>query len=198
MRQLFFTIFTALILFSCGDKNAKKENTSKEVETSEETPKHEGSINMVFFENDSLITQYQYSKDLDEKIRRKERSILAGRDQDMASYQEMYKTAVEKAPLMTTMEKQKVEQDLMAKEQQLMAKDQDTEQKYIKWKTDLLIEYQELLDSLLNQFRVEHNYDVLVPSGGGITKFYYAPSYDVTDTLVKYLNARYKPEESNN
>lgn len=193
MNKLIIALATFAFIACSNDKadSAKETKEAKKINTEALT---NGGLKFAFFENDSLVTKYKYSIDLDEKLRRKERSILANRDQDMASFQEMYKTAVEKAPLMTTMEKQQVEQDLMKREQELMAKDQDTEQKYIQWKTDLLIGFQKHLDSLLTQFREEHGYDALVPSGGGITKFYYSPDYDVTDSLINYLNSRYKPE----
>lgn len=195
MNKLIFLIALSPLAFAC---TSKKDNTSesKTELKKAEAPKLDANaaLVMVFFENDSLITQYKYSKDLEEKIRRKERTIISGREQDMAAFQEMYKSAVERAPYMTTNEKQKAEQDLVKREQELMNKDQQTEQKYIEWKTDLLVNFQKHLDSLLTQFRTEHSYDVLVPSGGGITKFYYSADFDVTDTLINYLNVRYKPE----
>jgi outer membrane protein len=195
MNKLIFLIALSPLAIACTSKKDNTNETKTEVKKAE-APKVDGnsSLVMVFFENDSLITQYQYSKDLEEKIRRKERTIISGREQDMAAFQEMYKSAVERAPYMTTNEKQKAEQDLVKREQELMNKDQQTEQKYIEWKTDLLVNFQKHLDSLLTQFREEHGYDVLVPSGGGITKFYYSTDYDVTDTLINYLNVRYKPE----
>jgi outer membrane protein len=195
MKKLVVIASVLALAVACKSENKNTTEPQSEIKKAE-APKIDGSKNivMVFFENDSLITKYQFSKDLEEQIRRKERTIMSGREQDMALFQDMYKAAVEKAPLMTTMERQKAEQDLANKEKELMAKDQQTEQKYIEWKTDLLVNFQKHLDSLLTQFRTEHGYDVLVPSGGGITKFYYTPDFDVTDTLINYLNVRYKPE----
>jgi outer membrane protein len=195
MNKLVFLIALLPLAFACTSKKDNATENKTEIKKAE-APKLDANsaLVMVFFENDSLITKYKYSKDLEEQIRRRERTIISSREQDMSAFQEMYKSAVERAPYMTTNEKQKAEQDLVKREQELMNKDQQTEQKYIEWKTDLLVNFQKHLDSLLTQFRTEHGYDVLVPSGGGITKFYYSADFDVTDMLINYLNVRYKPE----
>ncbi|MFP5471379.1 MAG: OmpH family outer membrane protein [Bacteroidia bacterium] len=194
MKKLVYLISAATLMLACNSKSGNEKSSEEKPKVKAVLPDSASGLNIVFFENDSLITQYTYSKELDEQIRRKERGILSGREQDMASFQEMYKSAVEKAPMMTTNERQQIEQQLAQKEQELMAKDQTTEQSYIKWKTDILINFQAHLDSLLENFRTEHGYDVIVPSGGGITKFYYSKNLDVTDTLINYLNVRYKPK----
>jgi len=193
MNKLFYLLLTSALFFACDSKKSNDASSEEKPAAKIVMPDSAANLNIVFFENDSLIVRYTYSKELEEQIRRKERTILSGREQDMASFQEMYKVAVEKAPLMTTNERQQTEEQLAKKEQELMAKDQATEQNYIKWKTDILVNFQAHLDSMLENFRVEHGYDVIVPSGGGITKFYYSKHLDVTDTLINYLNVRYKP-----
>lgn len=194
MNKLVYLISAATLMFACNSKSDNEKAPESKSKAKDVVADSSSGLNIVFFENDSLITKYTYSIELDEQIRRKERGILSTREQDMASFQEMYKSAVEKAPMMTTNERQQIEQQLVQKEQELMAKDQATEQSYIKWKTDILVGFQKHLDSILEDFRVENGYDVIVPSGGGITKFYYSKNLDVTDTLINYLNVRYKPK----
>ena len=117
---------------------------NKEVKTSSETPViNKNSTNssdytsssnetvIALFDNDSLLVRYNYSKDIEEKIRRKERSILANRESKMKDFQELYQTLNQKAPTMTQLEAQQAEQQLLNKQQELDAEDQQTQQKYI-------------------------------------------------------------------
>lgn len=195
MNNIFkaFLVLGVITVVSCGEKTDSKETVKSIVKPVKEemSSDNSGSYTIVLFDNDSLIKNYQYSKDLETKITRKERSLLASRDEKMKDFQEMYNTLAQKAPTMTQLEGQEAERKLMLKQQELDDEDQKVNQQYIKWKTDLLIEYQKHLDSVLNIFRIENDIDILIPSGGGITKFYYAEPLDMTTNLVDYLNLAY-------
>ncbi len=195
-----FTLSLGVItLFSCNNSTKTESSKAGSVKKEKTTTSLSNSnqITTALFDNDSLLVNYDYSKDIETKIRRKERSILANRDSKMKDFQELYQTLNQKAPTMTQLEAQQAEQQLLSKQQELDAEDQRIQQQYIDWKTNILIEYQNNLDSLLENFRVENNIDVLIPSGGGITKFYYSNSLDVTEQVIEYLNSEYSKKETN-
>ena len=189
-------IFAVIVLFSCSEKTT----TETKPETSEkaapvELNNEKESLNIALINNDSLLVNYQYSKDIDEKIRRKERSLMANREEVMAEFQEFYQTLNQKAPTMTQFEAQQAEQLLMKKKEEIDLNDQEVQQNYIDWKTKILVNYQAHLDSTLENFRIKNNIDILIPSGGGITKFYYNNALDITQPLVEYLNLEYTKKD---
>ena len=189
---------STLIIFSCNNSSTKVEKTEVKSTITEETKSATTSNSEMvsaLFNNDSLLVNYNYSKEIDEKIRRKERSLIANRESKMKDFQNLYQTLNQKAPTMTQLEAQQAEQQLMQKQQELDAEDQQVQQKYIDWKTNILLSYQAHLDSTLENFRIENDIDLLIPSGGGITKFYYSSSLDVTNKVVDYLNLHYAKKE---
>lgn len=190
----FITLFFLLVfgLFACNNNDAPvSEKATKKEQKSKDSSQKEDGISIALFDNDSLIEKYKYSKDIEEKIRRKERSILANREAKMKDFEDYYKTLNQQAPTMTQNEMMQAEQQLVQRQQQLDSEEQETQRKYIDWKTQILVNYQDHLDSLLESYRSENDIDVLVPSGGGITKFYYAPTYDITEDVIEYLNLQY-------
>ena len=193
--KLFALSTSVILLSSCNntssDVKLNEEKTTTQVSTAEVNLTPSEQVITALFDNDSLLVKYDYSKDIEEKIRRKERSILANRDAKMKDFQELYQTLNQKAPTMTQLEAQQAEQQLLSKQQELDAADQQTQQKYIDWKTEILIAYQKQLDITLENFRSENNIDILIPSGGGITKFYYSNSLDITNQVIDYLNLHY-------
>lgn len=189
-------ILGALFVISCTNSNDSKQDNKQEKQSNFQINKDETSnpsqYKIALFDNDSLLVKYQYSKDIEEKIRRKERSIIANREAKMKDFQELYNTLNQKLPTMTQLEAQQAEQQLLNKQQELDFEDQQTQQKYIDWKTKILVDYQAHLDSTLENYRKEHNIDILIPSGGGITKFYYNVNLDITNSVIEYLNERFK------
>ena len=191
--------FSTLIIFSCNNTSTEEVAADLIVSPTEEKSTTQISNEMVtaLFDNDSLLVNYDYSKDIEEKIRRKGISLSANRESKMKDFQNLYQTLSQKAPTMTQLEAQQAEQELMLKQQELDAEDQKVQQKYIEWKTNILLTYQAHLDSTLENFRVQQNIDLLIPSGGGITKFYYTNSLDVTNQVVNYLNLHYAKTKEN-
>lgn len=186
----FFMAATAATVASCG--NANKDNEEIESSKPAETPAQ--GYKIAFVQIDTLTSQYQKCKDLEEEFAKKRanaeatinakgKSFSAQMQEFTRKYQSNQFTQqqfeVEQARL------SKLQQDLEALQARLSNSLQEEYQKEFQSLTDTI-------QSFTKSYAKAKGYDFIFCKSSGIDNVLYAnEAYDVTDEVVKALNKRY-------
>ncbi len=187
----FFMTAVAATVASCG--NSAK-NSDEDIESAKPAESPAQGYKIAFVQIDTLTSQYQKCKDLEEEFAKKranaEATINAKGKNFSAQMQEFTRKyqsnqftqqqfEVEQARL------QKLQQDLEGLQARLSNSLQEEYQKEFQALTDTI-------QSFTKSYAKAKGYDFILCKSSGIDNVLYAnDSYDVTDEVVKALNKRY-------
>lgn len=197
--------FSTLVLFgllvgalatttSCN--NAEKESPAEEAPV-KTAKKDAPSYKIAYVQIDTLTSQYQKCKDLEEEFTKKranaEATINAKGKSFTAQMQEFNRKY---------QSNQFTQQQFEAEQARLAKLQQDLESLQARLSNSLQEEYQkefqaltDTIQSFTKSYAKEKGYDFILCKSSGIDNVLYAnEAYDVTDEVVKALNKRYKKD----
>ncbi|MBO7581717.1 MAG: OmpH family outer membrane protein [Bacteroidaceae bacterium] len=184
----------AASITSCNNANNENAEESAPVKTSADKAV---SYKIAFVQIDTLTSQYQKCKDLEEEFTKKranaEATINAKGKNFTAQMQEFNRKY---------QSNQFTQQQFEAEQARLSKLQQDLQDLQARLSNSLQEEYQKefqaLTDSIQNftkSYAKEKGYDFILCKSSGIDNVLYAnESYDVTDEVVKALNKRYSKD----
>lgn len=149
---------------------------------------------MVYVNTDSLLSQYQLAKDLNDQLVQKQKISKANLDSKAASFEKEAAAFQEKVQRNGFLNQQSAE----AQQQELIKKQQGLQQLEYELTSQLGKEQQDLnrqlYDSIVNFLKIynqKYNYQFIMghTPGGGL--LYANENLDITDTIIKALNSRY-------
>lgn len=151
-------------------------------------------ISMVYVNTDTLLTQYLFAKDLNEKLVAKQKSSKANLEYKAASFEKeaaAFQEKVQRNAFVSQQSAETQQQELMQKQQNLQQLEYDLTQQLAKDQQDL---NRQLYDSVVNFLKIynrNYNYQFILghTPGGGL--LYANEKLDITDTVIRALNARY-------
>ncbi|MDR0536702.1 MAG: OmpH family outer membrane protein [Tannerellaceae bacterium] len=157
------------------------------------------SMPVAYINMDSLLQNYNYSKDLNEIIIRKEENMRANINQQRSALEVEVQDFQRKVNNNAFLSRERAEQ-----EQQRLLKKQDELQNYGDRQTqELLAQHQrlteQLRDSLISQlktFNMDKGYRIIFSNTAKDNIILADDSYDITGELIKYLNSRYSPSSA--
>ena len=171
------------------------EQTQAPAAEKQDTAAASGELKLAYVRVDTLMSQYNLSKDLNEIMLRKEENARAtlnekGRDLQnlMAEFQRKLQNNAfvsEERARQENDRLQKVQQNLQELQTRL-ASELDAEGKK---NTQIL---HDSLQNFLKIYNKTHRYSMILSNAGMESLLYADPAYDITDEVVKGLNARYK------
>ncbi len=171
------------------------EQTQAPAAEKQDTAAASGELKLAYVRVDTLLSQYNLSKDLNEIMLRKEENARAtlnekGRDlqNQMAEFQRKLQNNAfvsEERARQENDRLQKVQQNLQELQTRL-ASELDAEGKK---NTQIL---HDSLQNFLKIYNKTHRYSMILSNAGMESLLYADPAYDITDEVVKGLNARYK------
>lgn len=171
------------------------EQTQAPAAEKQDTAAASGELKLAYVRVDTLLSQYNLSKDLNEIMLRKEENARAtlnekGRDLQnlMAEFQRKLQNNAfvsEERARQENDRLQKVQQNLQELQTRL-ASELDAEGKK---NTQIL---HDSLQNFLKIYNKTHRYSMILSNAGMESLLYADPAYDITDEVVKGLNARYK------
>lgn len=171
------------------------EQTQAPAAEKQDTAAASGELKLAYVRVDTLLSQYNLSKDLNEIMLRKEENARAtlnekGRDlqNQMAEFQRKLQNNAfvsEERARQENDRLQKVQQNLQELQTRL-ASELDAEGKK---NTQIL---HDSLQNFLKIYNKTHHYSMILSNAGMESLLYADPAYDITDEVVKGLNARYK------
>lgn len=197
MRKISFLakgIAVASLGVMCVQCSAEK----KEVATNEE--KQAGieqpvELKLAYVDVDSLLSQYEFSKDLNETMIKKEENVRATLNQKARELQNQVGEFQRKAQnnAFLTQERMQQEQERLGKMQQNLQDLQNrlsTEMQSENQKNTIML--RDSIRNYLKEYNQKKRYSMIF-SNAGLENLLYADStFNITKEIVKGLNARYK------
>lgn len=191
MRNSLLAVASVCLLSACNGNPKEKE---PETTDQKEAVANEG-LKIAFVQLDSLSSQYKYFIDLNEEFAKKQANAESTIKQKSNSFAAQVQEFQRKASSNQYTQEQfnneqarltKLEQDVQELTGRLSASLQEEQAKEMKNITDTI-------QSFISSYAKEKGYDYILCKSSGIDQVLYAKStYDVTEEVIKLLNARYE------
>ena len=184
----------AVVILFVLQFTGKKESGVTKTFTAEESAS--GLLPIAYVNVDSLLLNYNYSKDLNEIIIKKQENSRASVNQKLRSLQtEMqdFQRKVENNAFLTRERAEQEQARLMKKQQELQDFDNRLAQELVSEQQRL---NEQLRDTLVSQLRVynkDKGYQVILSNTMGDNILLAGDSYDITQEVIEYLNKNYAP-----
>ena len=184
----------AVVILFVLQFTGKKESGVTKTFTAEESAS--GLLPIAYVNVDSLLLNYNYSKDLNEIIIKKQENSRASVNQKLRSLQtEMqdFQRKVENNAFLTRERAEQEQARLMKKQQELQDFDNRLAQELVSEQQRL---NEQLRDTLVSQLRVynkDKGYQVNLSNTMGDNILLAGDSYDITNEVIEYLNKNYAP-----
>ena len=184
----------AVVILFVLQFTGKKESGVTKTFTAEESAS--GLLPIAYVNVDSLLLNYNYSKDLNEIIIKKQENSRASVNQKLRSLQtEMqdFQRKVENNAFLTRERAEQEQARLMKKQQELQDFDNRLTQELVSEQQRL---NEQLRDTLVSQLRVynkDKGYQVILSNTMGDNILLAGDAYDITKEVIEYLNKNYAP-----
>ena len=184
----------AVVILFVLQFTGKKESGVTKTFTAEESAS--GLLPIAYVNVDSLLLNYNYSKDLNEIIIKKQENSRASVNQKLRSLQtEMqdFQRKVENNAFLTRERAEQEQARLMKKQQELQDFDNRLAQELVSEQQRL---NEQLRDTLVSQLRVYNKnkgYQVILSNTMGDNILLAGDAYDITKEVIEYLNKNYAP-----
>ncbi len=173
--------------YSSGDEELPKEET-----TTEETA--QGIPAMAYVNSDSLLANYDFFKDMQEKMKgmtekldKELQSRAAGIQRELSDYQK-------NASSLTMGQARALEENLMKKRQNLQLRQESATQQLLTEEAAINKELYEKVAVYVKEYSTENNIQMVVKFNPGSDVVYAANAMDITDEIVAGLNKAYQEE----
>lgn len=167
-----------------------------EVQSSANEGVSEGGLPVAYVNIDSLFTNYDYSKDLNEILIQQQENSRANimqqarvLDADVKDFQKKYETNA----FLSTERAQQQEQQLMKKREELQMLNERLSAELMEKQQKM---NEQLRDTILSQLQVynkEKKYQIIFSNAMGDNILLADEKYDITDEVILFLNKRYSP-----
>ena len=184
----------AVVILFVLQFTGKKESGVTKTFTAEESAS--GLLPIAYVNVDSLLLNYNYSKDLNEIIIKKQENSRASVNQKLRSLQtEMqdFQRKVENNAFLTRERAEQEQARWMKKQQELQDFDNRLAQELVSEQQRL---NEQLRDTLVSQLRVynkDKGYQVILSNTMGDNILLAGDAYDITKEVIEYLNKNYAP-----
>ena len=153
------------------------------------------SFRIAYFDIDSLQTHYEYFKDVSSQIKAKENSITSELSNLQNSYQKKIREWQEKGPNMSQSEGEAAQREYVQMQQRYEQKQIALDQELQKQKIDMMTDIRKRIEDYLNEYNREKGYAYILSYEPGFMLYYKDSAFDITDDVIRGLNAGYKPKE---
>ncbi|NQX92558.1 MAG: OmpH family outer membrane protein [Flavobacteriales bacterium] len=194
-------VLTAVLFYQTAElkKQIQKEEIITPEASIEEPMEKKGPLKIGFVVGDSINANYKFvldkRDDLIAKATASEKRIERKLKAAQAKEQE-YVNYFQSVDNVTAEDQAVAQNDMMQLEYELQALQQQEENKLAKAELEFQTELFEKLGAYLERFSEENGYDMVFNYGfGSQTLLYSSDAHDVTDMVVKGLNAEYAAEQ---
>jgi outer membrane protein len=155
----------------------------------------QGDVNGVaFVRSEDLVYGYAGMKEIEQVFAAKEQGRKANLDTLSADFQREYAATMEAASAMSVEEKQEAQMKLKGKQSQLIGYSQAMQTESDEEEAKMLGSVLEQINSFVKAYAEAHGYDMVYGTTSDGNILYGEPGLDITDDLLKELNAHYYGE----
>ena len=184
----------AVVILFVLQFTGKKESGVTRTFTAEENAS--GLLPIAYVNVDSLLLNYNYSKDLNEIIIKKQENSRASVNQKLRALQvEMqdFQRKVENNAFLTRERAEQEQNRLVKKQQELQDFDSRLAQELVAEQQRLNEQLRDTLVSQLKVYNKDKGYQVILSNTMGDNILLAGDSYDITQEIIEYLNKNYAP-----
>lgn len=201
MKQIHFIIESVLaaaivVLFVMQFKTAKRE-VSEQV--SPDLSKSDMSVMPIAYINvDSLLLRYNFSKDMNEKLLKKQENSLATiNEKGKALEKEIqeFQRKIQNQAFLTQERAQSEEARLQKQQMELQKLQQQLTDEYTREQTEMSERLKDSIYTFLQIYNKERQYQLILSNTYNDNILYSDKQYDITNEVIDLLNARYSPKE---
>ena len=204
-------VFNVVVLIALGvlfvlyfDKsNGNNMNTSNEVNnevnlesnsTATESVQMPTDFKIAYINTDSLMTQYLFYKDANNKIENYEAQLKQMYETKANKLKSDYDNYVTqgKAGMLTLQQQKDTEAMLNKQQEELMGMEQSLSQESAYKRQELSSQVTDTILSFVNRYRIENGYTLVLQYGSMSGLLSASPSLDVTKEVIERLNAKYE------
>ncbi len=198
-------VLLALVAYLFGQLNDLKENANQDsnIAISEDadvnTDTSEGSVRVAFVRGDSIMLNYKFVEDEQNKLIKKAKSSENKLQRRMGEAEKEYQSLVEYANSGSATEKelQITQNRIMELEYELQQMQQEEQQKIARVEMEFQTELYNRISDYLKVYGEENGIDMIFNyEPAGQTLLYSMDAFDVTQDVVSALNQQYEQENS--
>ena len=198
-------VLLALVAYLFGQLNDLKENANQDsnIAISEDadvnTDTSEGSVRVAFVRGDSIMLNYKFVEDEQNKLIKKAKSSENKLQRRMGEAEKEYQSLVEYANSGSATEKelQITQNRIMELEYELQQMQQEEQQKIARVEMEFQTELYNRISDYLKVYGEENGIDMIFNyEPAGQTLLYSMDAFDVTQDVVAALNQQYEEENS--
>lgn len=198
-------VLLALVAYLFGQLNDLKENANQDsnIAISEDadvnTDTSEGSVRVAFVRGDSIMLNYKFVEDEQNKLIKKAKSSENKLQRRMGEAEKEYQSLVEYANSGSATEKelQITQNRIMELEYELQQMQQEEQQKIARVEMEFQTELYNRISDYLKVYGEENGIDMIFNyEPAGQTLLYSMDAFDVTQDVVAALNQQYEQENS--
>lgn len=152
------------------------------------------SLPIAYVDVDSILLNYNFSKDLSEQILKKQENARANYTQKARQLQtemEDFRRKYENNAFLTRERAESEQQRLINKQQELQELDAKLSQELMEAQKKLNEQLRDTLIEELKKFNADKKYQMILGNTVGGTILYAENAYDITGEVLEYLNKNY-------
>jgi outer membrane protein len=186
-----------LLMLHFQNKNGNSNNDLPEIlQTRDTTVSMPGNLSFAYVNTDSLMKHYMFYQDAIKKIEAYEKQLQTQFESKARKLQQDYDSYVAnaKAGTIPLQQQKETEARLTTQQQELAELEQRLTQESALKRQETSNQVSETILSFLEEYRVEYNYTFIFQHGSMSGLLAATPQLDITDVIIKRLNAKYEFE----
>ncbi|SEG16063.1 OmpH family outer membrane protein [Parabacteroides chinchillae] len=183
-----------IILFIMQFSDKKESEVTRTFTSGEDTT---GILPIAYVNVDSLLQNYNYSKDLNEIILKKSensRASITQKARSLQSEMQDFQRKVENNAFLTRERAESEQQRLINKQQELQNLDNQLAQELVAEQQRVSEQLRDTLVSQLKEFNKDKHFQVIFSNTVGDNILLAGDAYDITGELIEYLNKNYSSQ----
>jgi len=197
MKQLNILLGAAAIAVAscvCGCNQPQATNTPA-AKTGTETTENTGGFKVAYVQIDTLLSNYQFSKDLNEAMVKKQENVRATLNQKVQSLENAKKEFQTKMQNNAFLSEERAQQEY----NRIAKMEQDAQNLSEKLQRELLnendkynLQLRDTITAFLKEYNVNKKYDMILSNTGFDNLLIADEKFDITNEVLEGLNARYQ------
>lgn len=201
VKYLSITAVAGMIMVSCGETGSNKEKEGETSTTKEDIAKKEVIVHNVadvpgakiaWANSDSVTKYYTLATELRKNLEEQQLNAQKTLEGLYGQFDKKQKALEKEAPILGQTELQQKYQDLQIMQQQILEKEQTLQQELNQKEYAATTSYIGLTNEFMQKIGAKLGYDYVFSYAAGGQLMYGNPAYDITDEIIKELNASYK------
>jgi outer membrane protein len=154
------------------------------------------NFKIAYFDIDSLQEHYEYFKDVSNDMKSKENAIASELSGMQSTYQKKIREWQKKGPNMSQTEGEAAQREYAQMQQRYEQRQASLDQDLQKQKMEMMTSVRKKIETYLSDYNKTRGYAFILSYEPGFMLYYKDSTFDITQDVIKGLNAEYKQQKS--